>query len=414
MEIEQKKILRYNFIFNLLDGGFFGFALGFSSFVTIIPLFVSTLTDSAILIGLVPAIHNMGWQLPQLLVANKVAQKPRYKPMVLLLTVHERLPFLGLAIVAWFMGALGQKFALFITFSLLIWQGLGAGFTANPWQSMIAKIIPPQYRGTFIGSQASAANFLASISAILAGIILERFDYPENFAFCFSLNVISMIISWIFLAQVKEEEIPPTAEIHTGKDFWNNIRHIIKRDNRFRWFLIVRMISQFAVMSFAFYTVYAVTRLGMSEIGVGFMTSVYTGSQIIANPIMGYIGDRYNHRLVMLMGMVSALASSLIAIYAPSPNWFYLAFLLAGIANIAVWNTALAMTIEFGKDHEKPFYIGLTNTIVAPMTMLAPVFGGWLADNYYYSTTFLCAAIGGILTIAALQVLRKQITNTIV
>jgi hypothetical protein len=82
MEIEQKKILRFNFIFNLLDGGFFGFALGFSSFVTIIPLFVSTLTDSAILIGLVPAIHNMGWQLPQLLVANKVAQKPRYKPMV--------------------------------------------------------------------------------------------------------------------------------------------------------------------------------------------------------------------------------------------------------------------------------------------------------------------------------------------
>jgi MFS family permease len=173
------------------------------------------------------------------------------------------------------------------------------------------------------------------------------------------------------------------------------------------------MISQFAVMSFAFYTVYAVTRLGMSEIGVGLMTSVYTGSQIIANPIMGYVGDRYNHRLVMLMGMVSALASSLIAIYAPSPNWFYLAFLLAGIANIAVWNTALAMTIEFGKDHEKPFYIGLANTIVAPMTMLAPVFGGWLADNYNYSTTFLCAAIGGILTIAALQVLRKQIPKTI-
>ncbi len=102
---------------------------------------------------------------------------------------------------------------------IIIWQGIGAGFTANPWQSMIAKIIPPQYRGTFIGSQASAANFLASISAILAGIILERFDYPENFTLCFSLNVVSMIISWIFLAQVKEEETPPTAEIHTEKIF---------------------------------------------------------------------------------------------------------------------------------------------------------------------------------------------------
>lgn len=410
MESNSQKTLRYNVTFNLLDGGFFGFAMGFASFVTIIPLFVSTLTDSAILIGLVPAIHNMGWQLPQLLIANKVAAKTRYKPMVLFMTIHERLPFLGLAIVAWLMGSLGQKLALYITFLILIWQGLGAGFTANAWQSMVAKIIPPRYRGTFIGSQASAANFLASISAIIAGVILERFKYPGNFAFCFFLNVVTMVISWIFLAQVKEEETPPIADIHTGRDFWKNISRIIKQENKFRWFLIVRIISQLAVMSFAFYTVYAVNKLGMSKFEVGLMTGVYMGSQIIANPVMGFIGDRYNHRFVMQVGMFSALASSLVAAYAPSPNWFYLVFLLAGIANVAVWNTALTMTIEFGEDHEKPFYIGLANTIVAPMTILAPIFGGWVADNFNYSTTFISAAVGGVLTIIALQILQKQKT----
>ncbi len=408
MELNSKKTLKFNVIVNLLDGGFFGFAIGFASFVTILPLFVSTLTNSAILIGLVPAIHNMGWQLPQLLIANRVAKKTRYKPMVLLMTIHERLPFLGLALVAWFMGFLGQKLALYITFFLLIWQGLGAGLTANAWQSMVAKIIPAQYRGTFIGSQASAANFLASISAIIAGIILARFKYPGNFTLCFCLNSIAMVISWLFLAQVREDEKPPTADIHTGMEFWNNLGRIIKRENQFRWFLIVRILSQLAVMAFAFYTVYAVNKLGMNEIGVGFMTSVYMGSQIIANPIMGYVGDRYSHRFVMQVGMVSAVASALIAVLTPSPAWFYLVFLLAGIANVAVWNTALAITIEFGEDHEKPFYIGLANTIVAPMTMLAPIFGGWVADTFGYSSTFMAAAIGGVLTIIALQILRNQ------
>jgi MFS family permease len=408
MEHNSKINLRYNIIFNLFDGGFFGFALGFASFVTILPLFVSTLTDSAVLIGMVPAIHNMGWQLPQLLIANKVAKRTRYKPMVLFMTIHERLPFLGLAITAWFMGYLGQKLALYMTFFLLIWQGLGAGLTANAWQSMIAKIIPPQYRGTFIGSQASAANFLASISAIIAGVILERFKYPINFTICFCLNVFAMIISWIFLAQVREDEKPAMAEIHTGKNFWNNLGRIVKQENQFRWFLIVRILSQLAVMAFAFYTVFAVHELGMSEIGVGFMTSVYMGSQIIANPIMGFFGDRYNHHIVMQVGMVSAIGSAIIAAIAPSPTWFYLVFLLAGIANVSVWNTALAMTIEFGKDHEKPYYIGLANTIVAPMTMLAPIFGGWVADNYGYSSTFLTAAFGGLITVIALQILRNQ------
>ncbi len=134
MPLEQqiRKHLRYNVIVNLLDGGFFGFALGFGSFFTIIPLFVSQMTDSAILIGLIPATHNVGWQFPQLLTAGWVSRMRRYKPAVVTITMMERLPFLGLAAVAWFLPAIGKPAALALTFMLLIWQGFGGGFTAIP------------------------------------------------------------------------------------------------------------------------------------------------------------------------------------------------------------------------------------------------------------------------------------------
>ncbi len=104
--------LRFNFRVNLLDGGFFGFAIGFASFTTVIPLFVSTLTESAILIGLIPAIHNVGWQVPQLFVAPRVTRQSMYKPLVLLLTIHERIPFLGLALVALALPMLSTSLAL--------------------------------------------------------------------------------------------------------------------------------------------------------------------------------------------------------------------------------------------------------------------------------------------------------------
>ena len=116
VHLELRKHLKHNLVVNLLDGGFFGFALGFASFVTIIPLFVSTMTNSAVLIGLIPAIHAMGWQLPQLLTADQVSRQKRYKPMVLLMTTQERIPFLGLAIVAWFVPVIGIQAALAITF----------------------------------------------------------------------------------------------------------------------------------------------------------------------------------------------------------------------------------------------------------------------------------------------------------
>src|SRR4051794_21243158 len=165
------KHLPFNFVVNLLDGGFFGAALGFASFVTVIPLFINTFTNSAILIGLIPALHTIGWQLPQLFTAGRVSRLKRYKPFAVLMTANERIPFLGMALLAWFSQSLSPNLVLVIAFVLLAWQGLGGGFTATAWQSMIGKIIPKQHYGKFFGLQSATSNIFGSISAVLAGIL---------------------------------------------------------------------------------------------------------------------------------------------------------------------------------------------------------------------------------------------------
>ncbi len=58
----------------------------------------------------------------------------------------------------------------------------------------------------------------------------------------------------------------------------------------------------------------------------------------------------------------------------------------------------MAMTLEFGSLAERPSYIGLANTLVAPATLVAPLIGGWLADAAGYNYTFAVAAAGGLLT----------------
>ena len=166
--IEQftRKHLRYNVTVGMMDGGLFGLGIGFASFSTILPLYVASMTDSATLIGLVPAIHSAGWLLPQLFTANYTSRLRRYKRTVLWATIHERIPFLGFAIVALLLPKIGLQAGLILTFFLLTWQGLGGGFTANPWTSMISKIIPPESRGTFFGTQAAVANLFISGAAV--------------------------------------------------------------------------------------------------------------------------------------------------------------------------------------------------------------------------------------------------------
>ena len=56
------------------------------------------------------------------------------------------------------------------------------------------------------------------------------------------------------------------------------------------------------------------------------------------------------------------------------------------------------MTVEFGTDANRPYYIGLVNTLIAPGTLGAPILGGILADSLGFSATFIVAALGATIT----------------
>jgi len=409
-KVEQfiRKHLRHNVTVNLMDGGFFGVALGFASFGTILPLFVASMTNSATLIGLVPAIHATGWLLPQLFTANYTARLRRYKRTVLLATIHERIPFLGFAFVALLLPKIGLQAGLIATFILLTWQGLGGGFTANSWTSMISKIIPPETRGTFFGAQAAVANLFISGAAIGAGYLLDSFKSPTDFMICFLIATLFFTISWFALASTREPADYEKVIEENQPPFWHGAGRILKRDKNFNWFLTARMLSQFATMGFSFYIVYALRRFQMDTVTAGYLTATLTIAQMIANGGMGWLGDRVGHRLMLIIGAASAIFSSLLAWLAPSLAWFFPVFVLSGFANVSIWTNGMTMTVDFSDEKERPFYIGLAQTLTAPATIIAPLLGGWIADTQGFVRTFAWSTILSILMLGILIFLVKE------
>jgi MFS family permease len=409
-KVEQftRKHLRYNIVVNLLDGGLFGAAVGFASFGTILPLFVASMTDSATLIGLVPAIHSAGWLLPQLFTANHTAQLRRYKRTVLMMTIHERVPFLGFALVALLLPRIGVQAGLLLTFLLLIWQGLGGGFTANPWTSMISKIMPPDSRGTFFGTQAALANLLISAAAVGAGYLLAGYESPFDFVVCFLIACLFFTFSWIALAFTREPADHDKVIEANPAPFWHGAAQILRRDRNFVWFLTARILSQFATMGFAFYIVYALRRFEMDAVTAGFLTATLTIAQTVANAGMGWLGDRVGHRLMLIIGAAAALLSSLLAWLAPSLIWFFPIFVLTGFANVSIWTNGMTMTVDFSDESQRPFYIGLAQTLTAPATIVAPLIGGWIADRLGFVTTFGWSAILSVVMALILVFLVKE------
>ena len=408
MEQFSRKHLRHNVTVNLLDGGFFGLALGFASFGTILPLFVASLTGSATLIGLVPAIHGTGWLLPQLFTASYTSRLRRYKRSVLMITIHERLPFLGFALVALLLPKIGVQAGLILTFALLTWQGLGGGFTANPWTSMISKIIPPESRGTFFGIQGAAANLLMSGAAIVAGYLLDQGQAPFNFMRTFLIACVFFSLSWTFLALTREPADYEKVIEESPAPFWHGAGQILKRDRNFSWFLVARTLSQFATMGSAFYIVYALRHFQMDTITAGYLTATLTIAQTVANAGMGWLGDRVGHRWMLILGAASALASALLAWFAPSLSWFFPIFILSGFTNVSIWMNGLTMAVDFSGEKERPFYIGLAQTLTAPAAIIAPLIGGRLADTQGFVSTFAWSAILSVAMMAILIFLVKE------
>jgi MFS family permease len=141
----------------------------------------------------------------------------------------------------------------------------------------------------------------------------------------------------------------------------------------------------------------------MSDVMAGVMTGILFITQVVANPLLGWIADRMGRKGVLEIGALFASVSALLAWLAPTLDWFYLVFILDGVANTAFWTIGMAFSMDFGPEDERPTYVGMSNTLIAPATILAPFLGGWLADKSGYPTTFITSGVMGLLTAVLLH-----------
>ncbi len=420
--------LRYNFGVHSIDASFFGLALGLASWISVIPIFLAQRTDSALLVGMIASIQPMGWHLPQLLTAGRVARLPVLMPMVLRMTIIERLPFFLLALLALASERLPDGLVILGVYLLVGLVGLGGGLTATPYQALVGKIIPFDRHGFFYGIKTAAANLTLAFGAILAGLLIEALPGGRGFALCFGLAGLATVASWLFLARTREDGQagagrpsdgprprrrrllgtpgrippgpgalpPPPVDAASLPQALPKARTLLRRDGDFRRFLIARTLAQLCTMAAAYYTLYALRRFDAGAEMVGWLTAVFAAAQTLGNPLLGWAGDRWGHVSAMRMGLLAGSLGAIIAMLAPGVAWLFAAYFLSGLANIAAFTLPLALNLRFGSPEERPIYIGLSSSLTAPSIFLAPLLGGWLAGSLGFWACFLLAAVGGI------------------
>ncbi len=389
---EVVKHFKRNFFANLMDAGFWFFGDSFVAAYTILPVFVSTLTDSPVLIGLIPALEGAGWFLPQLFLARHLEGQNRRLPLVLKLGIFDRLPYLLLALATFFLLKLNPKVAIVLFFIIYGIKVFSSGLVALPWQELIATVIPVSHRGRYWGFALILGKTLGMIGAVVSGLMLSNLAYPQNYAFMFVVGFICVAISYFFLTRNIEPEINRPGSVSDFK-VWERIRGILASDRNFRIYLLNRGVVFLSFMGLGFVTVYGLQRFSLPISYSAVFTAVMLVSEIVGYGIWGTIGDKDGYKRVIEYCNVFLIAGLFSLIFVKSVWGLYVVFGVISFAHSGEYIADQNIAMEFGKEADRPTYIGMSKTLTGPFLLVAPILGGGIVKLWGYQSMFLAALI---------------------
>jgi len=369
-----------------LDMAMFMMALGAIGQLTIIPLFVSKLTDSALAIGAVTAAFQLGW-LPQVFLAGHVERSERKWPWILWLTPLERASafvLMGCALAVPTAGAAVLPIVYIACFS----QTLFGGLCVTPWLDVIARVVPGRSRGRFMGISNMVGALLGVATAALVAPLLDWYPFPYNFAVCFGIAGLIFFIGMGPMFLVREPPGPPPRPPQAFHHQLAELPRILIHDRAFCRFMVGLCCAALGSMSSGFLVVYGVRELGAADELAGWYTAAVFIAQIGASLFMGWLGDRHGFVAVGRWISLVTVAIGIVALLAQDPSWLLAAFAGQGVVMSGAMLARMTGPMDYAPPERRPSYVALSAALVGPCAALAPLIGGQIVDQFGYAWLF--------------------------
>lgn len=401
VHLPQREIRR-SFILGVVNGALFEFAERLIDPPLVLTWFVSRLTSSNLLVGLVAPLGDAGWFLPQVFIAGIVQRMPRKMLSYTLASVVRAIAWFLVAAAVWLVD--DPTLLLVAFFGLYGVARLAAGLGGLGFFEVVAKTIPANRRGSFFAWRLLTGGILGLGAGVVTREVLNRFAFPHGHALLFVIYDAVIIPAMLAFIIIRE---PPGTAVPQAPTLRQQLRRagqLLRTDAVFRRYMGMRTALGLAGIALPFYGVYARNVLGAPEGMVGIYVAVRVGAGLLANLPWGSVGDRKGNRLVTLWLSLGNAFTALLALVlagwvAVSPSrgpWLpYLAlplFFLNGALTPASMLVGSNFLLELVPEAERPLYLGLSNTLIGIIVLISG-FGGLVVDLLGYSGLFALSAL---------------------
>lgn len=379
------------------------FATGIAFFdsSTVLASFVVSLTGSAILLGLMPTVFQIGIGLPQLAAARYLAHRPRKLPYIVWTAFFRNVPVFLLVGVTWLSENPAALLVTFFVCYALFALGIGAESVA--WLDVFAKICPPELRGKVFAIGRTIGNLLSfGAGFVVARILSSQEHFPRNYALLFLAAAVLLTAAMVVFGLIKEpvelpRPVPPGAIPQSPPDDRAVLvqgRRVWRNDAAFRRLTLARIAYVAHLVATPFYFVFARDRLGIDDAAVGLFVSAMMAGQIVGNLVWGWLSARAGNRRVVQGAVLLAVALPpyvLLTPYLPS-GAFLLVYVAIGVVLAGEVIGWMNLLLDVSPTERRPLYISLHSTLLLPANLL-PLFGGVLLTVVPFGVFFPLIAL---------------------
>lgn len=390
-----QKNLKHNFFVTIMEGAFLSFGSGMAPLMTVLMFFVSGFVEQKWIIGLFPCLFFSLILTPQAFVSKRIEGLRTYKGFSVFMTLLSRLPWLLLALDVFLFADTNPTLFIVIFYILFSIIGLTAGFAGMTTICRISKIIPGHARGRLMGMRSTVSGIFELSGSLAMGFLLKINGYPVNYAILFLIVFVTTSVSMVFIGMNREMASEDKHVVRNEKGYYRNMLKILKTDRSYAFFILfIILMTAFGKMPFAFQTIYAKERLGITTQGVFAATIVLLVSQIIGYLIWGYIGDKRGYKFTLLFASAIFLPAILLTYLMTNQFVFLLSIFLLGISQSALNINTDNLSISLCRDKARvPTYIGLRCLVTGPFIAFGSLIGGFIIDGFGYNTLFLLSAV---------------------
>lgn len=392
--------LRRNAVFHVLDGVFFFAALAMFSREVYMPAMIRELSDSDLLIGLIPFIYWTGYVVPQTWFARRVEGLPHKKTTVVACCVFQRIGWLLLAaLLPALWGGGGFLVAFFCVLGL---SSLGSGLIMPVWTDWYAKTVPETAWGRILGARIALFGLLALALGPAGRWIMRNYSSPRRFQillFCsvgfYALSTLSLLV----IREEREDGLPNQRHVR-WLPYVRRLASIPVRRPDFALFIVASLFIGVPIMLMATYlTKYGLGFPFVSDEVTGTFTTFLYAFMSVGSLLGGRFSDRAHPLAPFRVLPLAVLAAAACAYGARGPAAVSIAFIFLGLAIGAQITVALPAIWRYAGPHRRPSYSAVYFSAQGLSAALVPAFAGILLERGLLSYPRMFLICGGLASV---------------